>query len=70
MIFAAPIFLFFIPLAGPIAALLALGAVYRKRAAKSFGDAERVQSLTTHDPSVRRGWKARISEPLQVQVPE
>jgi len=58
MIFAAPIFLFFIPLAGLVAALLAMGAVWRKRSAKTFGDAERIQSLTTSDPSVRRAWKA------------
>ncbi len=58
MIFGAPIFLFCTALAGLVALLLSLGAVYRRRAARAFGDLERVEELTTSDPSVRRAWKA------------
>jgi len=58
VIFAAPVFLFFSALSLLVAALLALGAVKRRRAARAFGDLDRVRALTTSDPSVRRAWKA------------
>ena len=57
MIFAAPTFLFLMLLALLVGALLLAGVTRRRRAIKTFGEPERIQALTTSDPSVRRAWK-------------
>jgi Ca-activated chloride channel family protein len=56
--FAAPWFLIGTALAAVVAALLAIGAAYRRRAVRAFGEPERIGALMTSDPSVRRAWKA------------
>lgn len=58
MNFAAPWFLIGTLLAALVAALLALGAAFRRRAVRAFGEPERIGALMTSDPSVRRAWKA------------
>ncbi|UQA62578.1 vWA domain-containing protein [Polyangium aurulentum] len=58
MNFAAPYFLLGTALAVIVAALLALGAAFRRRAVRTFGEPERIGALMTSDPSVRRAWKA------------
>lgn len=57
MSFASPYFLFGAALAIPVAVLLVLGALGQARAARRFGDPERITALTTSDPAKRRAWK-------------
>lgn len=58
MIFASSVFLWFALLAFVVAGLLAYGMVLRQRSMRAFGDAARVASLVTSDPTLRRSWKA------------
>lgn len=58
MNFAAPMYLFGTLLAALFAAIFIAGALSVGRAAKVFGDKERIASLLTSDPSKRRAWKA------------
>ena len=57
MSFASPYFLFGAALAIPVAVLLVLGALGQARAARRFGDPDRITALTTSDPAKRRAWK-------------
>ena len=57
MSFASPSFLFGAALAIPVAVLLVLGALGQARAARRFGDPDRITALTTSDPAKRRAWK-------------
>ncbi len=58
MIFASSVFLWFALLALVVAALLVHGMILRRKAMHAFGDADRVASLMTSDPTLRRSWKA------------
>lgn len=58
MIFASTLFLWLSLLSLVVAALLAYGMILRRRALKEFGDPDRVATLVTSDPTLRRSWKA------------
>ena len=58
MIFASSVFLWLALLSLVVAALLAYGTVLRGRAMRAFGDADRIATLVTSDPTLRRSWKA------------